>query len=140
MWIGRRGLRVVSGCLRVFVSVNGPIGSQSQFQSLVMIPEASLSAGKRYSLGVHLTHADHYSQYPLTILTRSTTGTSDAHFLRRVLTRRQLSSVTDPTIVLSSTDVGRPFSYLIPDDWVSCNTGWGRVRRGGVRYDGVRWG
>ena len=40
----------------------------------------------------------------------------------RVLTRHELSPVAAPTIVLSSTDVGRPFHYLMFVDWV---TVWG---------------
>jgi len=37
-----------------------------------------------------------------------------------VLTRTELSNFTYPSVVLPSTDVGRPFYYLLGDDWVSC--------------------
>jgi len=45
-----------------------------------------------------------------------------AEHIAWVLTRHELSPVAAPTIVLSSTDVGRPFHYLMFVDWV---TVWG---------------
>ena len=37
-----------------------------------------------------------------------------------VLTRQELSRDAAPTTVLSSTDVGRPFHFMLEYDWVSC--------------------